>query len=387
MPDSHPSRRTVLGAVAATAAAPLLAGVPAARAAAPASARRGDLLFVSPWKGTQIYGARFDVGSGALTSLGPVGDAPSNWTVRHPAKPLLYVGSSEDGGIVHTYAVDRTTGALTRTGAPVRTDEGGTAGGGISYLGVDRPSRTLLVANFEAGLAASLPLPGGMPGQPVSVVKDTGSGPNPRQSGPHVHHVTIDPTGRRALVADFGADRVLVHGFDRSTGAITPGTGAYASAPGSGPRRILFHPRGRTAYVLNELSGDLETLAWHDGTLTPRQRLALDSDAFTGTKSGAELALSRDGRFAYASSRGENVLVVFAADQRTGLLTLVQRVPSGGLKPWSFTLHRGGDWLLAANQASNTVTVFAVDRRKGTLSAAGAPVSFPAPACLTFFDR
>jgi len=384
MPDSHPSRRTVLAAVAA---APLLAGVPAARAAA---ARRGDdLLFVSPWKGTQIYGARFDAGTGALTSLGPVGDAPSNWTAPHPAKPLLYVGSSEDGGIVYTYAVDRANGTLTRTGAPVRTDEGGTAGGGISYLGVDRPSRTLLVANFEAGLAASLrlPLPKGMPGTPVSVVRDTGTGPNPRQNGPHVHHVTIDPTGRRALVADFGADRVFVNGFDRSTGAITPGTGSYASTPGSGPRRILFHPRGRTAYVLNELSGDLETLGWHDGTLTPRQRLALDSDAFTGTRSGAELALSGDGRFVYASSRGENVLVVFAADERTGLLTLVQRVPSGGLKPWSFTLHRGGHWLLAANQASNTVTVFAVDRRKGTLSAAGAPVSFPAPACLTFFDR
>lgn len=383
MSESHPSRRSILGAVAATAAAPLLAGVPAARAAA----RRGDLLFVSPWKGTQIHGARFDPGSGALTPLGPVGDAPSNWTARHPAKPLLYVGSSEDGGIVHTYAIDRTTGALTRTGAPVRTDAGGTAGGGISYLGVDRPSGTLLVANFEAGLAASLPLAKGLPGPPVSVVQDTGSGPNPRQNGPHVHHVTIDPTGRHALVADFGVDRVLVRGFDRSTGVITPGTGWYATAPGSGPRRVLFHHRGRTVYVLNELSGDLETLDWRHGTLTPRQRLPLDSDAFTGTKSGAELASSGDGRFVYASSRGENTLVVFAADARTGLLTLVQRIPSGGLKPWSFTLHRGGDWLLAANQASNTVTVFAVDRTRGTLTAAGAPVPFPAPACLTFLDR
>ncbi|GAA2152866.1 lactonase family protein [Actinomadura napierensis] len=383
MPESHPTRRTVLGAVAATAAAPLLAGVPAARAAA----RRGDLLFVSPWKGTQIYGARFDADGGALTSLGPVGDAPSNWTAPHPARPLLYVGSSEDGGIVYTYAIDRTTGALTRTGTAVRTDEGGTAGGGISYLGVDRPSQALLVANFEAGLAASLPLPKGVPGPPVSVVRDTGSGPNPRQNGPHVHHVTIDPSGRRALVADFGADRVFVHGFDRSTGAITPGTGSYASAPGSGPRRVLFHPRGRTAYVLNELSGDLETLDWRNGTLTPRQRLALDSDAFTGTRSGAELALSGDGRFVYASSRGENVLVVFAADERTGLLRLVQRIPSGGLKPWSLTLHRSGRWLIAANQASGTVTVFAVDRRTGALTAVGDPVAFPAPACLTFLDR
>jgi 6-phosphogluconolactonase len=383
MSDSHPSRRTILGAAAATAAAPLLAGVPAATAAPP----RDGLLFVSPWKGTQIYGARFDARNGTLTSLGPVGDAPSNWTAPHPEKPLLYVGTSEDGGIVRTYAIDRATGALTQAGTPVHTDWGGTAGGGISYLAVDRPSRALLVANFEAGLAASLPLSKGMPGRPVSAVQDTGSGPNPRQNGPHVHHVTIDPSGRHALVADFGADRVFVHGFDRSTGAITPGTRAYASAPGSGPRRILFHPRGPAAYVLNELSGDLETLGWQDGVLTPRQRLTLDSDAFTGTRSGAELALSRDARFVYASSRGENILVVFAVDDKSGLLKLVQRVPSGGLKPWSFALHRSGAWFLAANQASNTVTVFAVDRRSGALTAVGAPVSFPAPACLTFLDR
>ncbi|GAA4601877.1 lactonase family protein [Actinoallomurus liliacearum] len=383
MSDSYLSRRNVLGAMAATTAAPLLAGVPAARAATP----RGDLLFVSPWKGTQIHGARFDAGTGTLTSLGPVGDAPSNWTAPHPVKPVLYVGSSEDGGIVYTYAIDRATGALTRTGAPIHTDEGGTAGGGISYLAVDERSHTLLVANFEAGLAASLPLSKGVPGRPVSVVRDTGSGPNPRQNGPHVHDVTIDPSGRHALVADFGADRVLIHGFDRSTGVITPGTRSYATAPGSGPRRVLFHPGARTVYLLNELSGDLETLDWHDGTLTPRQRIALDTDAYTGTKSGAELALSHDARFVYASSRGENTLVVSAVDARTGLLTVVQRVPSGGLKPWTFTLHRSGDWLLAANQASDTVTVFAVDRRSGTLTATGAPVSFPAPACLTFGRR
>ncbi|GGU08684.1 lactonase family protein [Actinomadura citrea] len=389
MSDSYPSRRSILGAVAAAAATPLLAGVPAAEAAGPSgrAARRDDLVFVSPWKGTQIYGARFDARSGTLTSLGPVGDASSNWTTAHPARPLLYVGSSEDGGIVHTYAIDRASGRLTRTGTSIHTDDGGTAGGGISYLAVDEPSHTLLVANFEVGLAASLPLSKGMPGRPVSVAQDSGSGPNPRQNGPHVHHVTIDWSGRHALVADFGADRVFNHGFDRSTGVITPGAGAYATAPGSGPRRVLFHPRRRTAYVLNELSGDLETLDWDRGTLHPRQRLMLDTDGYTGTKSGAELALSRDARFVYASSRGEHTLVVFAVDERSGLLRLVQRVPSGGMKPWSFSLHRSGDWLLAANQASNTVTVFAVDRRSGTLTAVGAPVAFPAPACLTFFDR
>ncbi|WP_416959072.1 lactonase family protein [Streptomyces sp. Agncl-13] len=376
-------------ATATAATVPLTVAAPSAEAAPQV---RPDLLYVGTWNGGKVYGVRFDPVQGTLTSIGPVAQVSSGWVTAHPDRPVLYVGSQLDGGIVHVLAVDRTTGALTETGQ-VSTDAGGTAGGGLSYLGVDRSSETLLVANFEAGLAVSLPIRrNGSLGAPVSVVADTGSGPNPRQLGPHPHEVVVAPGRRHALVPDFGADRVFVYGFDGTTGALSPGEGgpgAYATDAGAGPRRIVFHPDGRRAYLLTELTAELQLLDWdgRSGELTHRQSLAIDSPDFTGTKSGAELAISRDGRFVYASSRGENTLVVHAVDRRTGLLSLLQRIPCGGLKPWSFTVHPSGRWLFVANEVSSTVDVFAVDLRSGLLAATGNSLAIPNPDCITVCAR
>ncbi|WP_329261274.1 lactonase family protein [Streptomyces sp. NBC_01478] len=365
---------------------PLALGTPSAKATPQV---RPDLLYVGTWNGGQVHGVRFDPVQGALTSIGPVAQVSSGWVTAHPDRPVLYVGSQLNGGIVTVLAVDRTTGALTQTGQ-VSTDGGDTAGGGLSHLRVDRSSDTLLVANFEAGLAISLPIHrDGSLGAPVSVVADTGSGPSPRQLGPHPHEIVVAPGRRHALVADFGADRVFVYGFDGTTGALSPGAGgpgAYATDAGAGPRRLVFHPDGRKAYLLTELTAELQLLDWdgRSGELTYRQGLAIDSPDFTGTKSGAELAISRDGRFVYASSRGENTLVVYGIEHRTGLLTLLQRIPCGGSKPWSFTVHPSGRWLLVANEASSTVDVFAVDPHSGLLTGTGHSLALPNPDSIAF---
>ncbi|KPI11550.1 Lactonase, 7-bladed beta propeller [Actinobacteria bacterium OK074] len=380
----RPSRRGVLGAAAAT-ALPLLGVAPRAAAVSGSSS---ELFYVSTWTAGEIHGARFDAGRGTMTAIGPVAAADSGWATAHPVRPVLYVGSSKDGGVVSSYAVDPATGALRQTGQ-VATDTGGTGGGGLAHLAVDEPSHTLLVANFEAGLVASLALGrgGALGAAPLSVVTDTGSGPNPRQLGPHPHHVVVTPDGRHVLVADFGADRVFAHGFDRATGTLSAGSSSYATAPGSGPRRLVFHPDGRTVYLLNELTADLQTLQWRprSGELTSRQLITTNAPGHTGTTSAAELALSRDGRFVYASNRGENSLVVLAVDARTRLLTVVQRIPCGGTTPWSFTVHRSGRWLFVANEASGTVDLFGIDRRSGQLAATGASLAVPTPDCVTFW--
>ncbi|MFC4121477.1 lactonase family protein [Nonomuraea zeae] len=370
----------------AAAAVGALAGARGAEAAAGTTAER---LYIGTWRGTQVNGARFDPDGATLTPSGVVAQVNSSWQARHPSKPVLYVGSGDSGGTVSAFRIDRGSGALDLIGRAT-TDSAGTPGG-LSYIGVDRPSGTVLAANFAAGLVAALPIrPDGGLGSPVSVVVDTGSGPHPRQAGPHPHHVTVDPSGRFALVADFGADRVFAYRFDRRTRVLSAGGPAgprfYAASPGSGPRRLLFHPNGRTLYLLNELTADLQVLGWspRTGELTPGQSVSTDSPEYTGTKSAAELGMSRDGRFVYASSRGENTIVVFAADRATGRLTLVQRIPCGGLSPWSFTIHRGGRWMLVANQVSSTVNLFGVDPRSGRLADTGTSMPVPNPDCITF---
>ncbi|MGW0808296.1 lactonase family protein [Nonomuraea sp. NPDC002799] len=385
----RPSRRTALGALAASAvgaAVPLLTGAHSAGASAGTTP---ELLYIGTWRGTQVNGARFDPGGATMTPFGVVAQVNSSWQAKHPSKPVLYVGSGDAGGTVSAFRIDRASGALDLIGRAT-TDSAGTPGG-LSYIGVDRPSGAVLAANFAAGLVAALPIrhDGGLD-SPASVVVDTGSGPHPRQAGPHPHHVVVDPSGDFVLVADFGADRVFVYRYDRRTRVLSAGatTGPrfHAANPGSGPRRLLFHPDGRTLYLLNELTADLQVLGWNprNGEITAVQSLSTDSPEYTGTKSAAELGMSRDGRFVYTSNRGENTIVVFAADRRTGRLTLVQRIPCGGLSPWTFTIHRSGRWMLVANQVSSTVNLFSVDPRSGRLADTGTSMPVRNPDCITF---
>ncbi|WP_330309565.1 MULTISPECIES: lactonase family protein [unclassified Streptomyces] len=388
-PSRPPSRRTVLGAVAASAAAsvPLLAAAPAEAAA---RSRTTDLLYIGTWGRGQVYAVRFDPALATLTPIGPVAQVSSNWVAVHPTRPVLYVAGSEQGGFIRFFHIDRATGGLGQLGE-IETETVPAGSGGLSYIGVDRRSDTLMVADFAAGTVVSVPLgrDGGL-GAPASLVVDTGSGPSPRQQGPHPHHVVVDPSGRFALVADFGADRVFVYGFDGATRALSAGAPdgprSYATAPGSGPRRLVFHPDGTTVYLLNELTADIQTLCWNaeEGLLTHRQTLPTNAPGHTGTTSAAELAISRDGRFLYVSNRGENALVVFSTDRRTGLLTEIQRIPCAGTTPWSFSVHRGGRWLFVANEASSTVNLFSIDPRSGRLTDTGTSVPVPNPDCITF---
>jgi 6-phosphogluconolactonase (cycloisomerase 2 family) len=399
MPDSpspaaYPTRRGLLGTAAAGAvltAIPLLGSTPTARAATEEPPLSREPIYVGAWQGTQIFAAWFDSETGALEPIGPVADITSNWTIKHATLPVLYVAGNDLGGSVTPYAIDERTGALGAVGAAIATAPANTASGGLAYIGIDARSGTLLVANFAAGLTATLPIArdGGL-GAVASTVQDTGSGPSPRQTGPHVHDAVVTPDGRYVLASDFGADRVFILNFDRERHTVSaegvPGPGYYATAAGSGPRRVVFHPGGRTAYLLSELSADIQTLDWDPerATLTLRQELSTDTPGFTGTKSAAELAISADGRFVYVSNRGENTLLVYATDPRTGLLTLVQRVACGGVSPWSFSLHPSGRWLLVANLVSDTVNVFSVDRLSGRVTDTGAAVTIPSPDCITF---
>ena len=96
------------------------------------------------------------------------------------------------------------------------------------------------------------------------------------------------------------------------------------------------------------------------------------------------MAVSRDGRFVYASVRGEDVLVVYAVERRMGRISEVQRLPAGGQAPWSFAIDPSGRWMLVANQASNAVVVFARDPATGRLSPTSQSIAVSKPTCIAY---
>jgi 6-phosphogluconolactonase len=301
--------------------------------------------------------------------------------------PVLYaVDDQKTGpGRVVAYAVDRVTGKLAAIG------EAASGGEGTTFLSLDASSATLLAASFGSGTAASIALkPDGSPGALVSAIKASGSGPHKRQASAHAHAALADPSGRWVLVPDLGADRVFVYGFDRASQALAPDDAAkprsLAVPPGSGPRHLVFGVDGRFAYLLSELRAQITVLRWDagQGRLAPLQTLATSSEGFAGARSGAELGLGRDGRFLYVADRGENALVVYQVNPEKGELSFVQRIPSGGDKPWGFAIDPSGKWLAVANQGSGSVSLFGIDTASGKLADSGQSVAAPAPVSIAF---
>ena len=189
-----------------------------------------------------------------------------------------------------------------------------------------------------------------------------------------------------------GLDRLFVYRFDRATHALLPDDAAHprhlALPPASGPRHFAFSPNGRFVYLLGELSADIHVLQWNarSGTLAPVQTLSTDTPDFAGTKSVAEVAVSKDGRFVYVSNRGGSMIVVYAADPRTGRLRFVERVPSGGENPWAFAFHPDGRWMIVANQRSDNLALFRVDPATGRLIDTGQKLAVVKPVNISF-DR
>ena len=253
----------------------------------------------------------------------------------------------------------------------------------------------LFVANYAVeaapgGTLAVLPVDGEGRLQPaVQVMTHRASGADPqRQASTHVHAAVPTPDGRYLLAADLGADKVYVYRYDPARSAERPlraaATPHLALPPGTGPRHVLFDASGRHAYLSLEMSGEVAVLARDEDRLTVMQTVALDPGRREGNAAAA-LHLSADGRFLYASNRGDdNHIAVYAVDAGSGKLRALQRRSSEGRGPREFALAPDGRHLVVANQHSGSLVVIARDPDSGLLGATVQTLPAFAPSDVKF---
>lgn len=162
--------------------------------------------------------------------------------------------------------------------------------------------------------------------------------------------------------------------------------GAWHGTPGAGSRHIAFAPNGSVVYNINEMASTIDILAWDAtaGTLTTvGSPVSTLPSGFQGTSAAAEVLVSSDGRFVYASNRGDDSIVVFTVNPQ-GSLTFLQRISTAGKTPRHVTLSPDGKWLIAANQNSDSVVVFQRSVADGTLTATGHSITVPHPMFILF---
>jgi 6-phosphogluconolactonase len=285
-------------------------------------------------------------------------------------------------GGVSAFEVDRKTGVLKFQNYVE------SKGRGPSYVSVDGSGRYVLDANYGGGHVEVLGTrQDGSLAVQTAFVQHIGSSVHPRQSKPYAHWIRTDPSNKFALVADLGMDQIVVYRFDSDTGELSPNDPPFAKVtPGMGPRHLAFHPNGKWVYAIQELSNEVVALTWDGtkGSLTPFQAVKTLADDFKDPNTAAEIAVRDDGKFVYASNRGEDTLVVYAVDPAKGELTFRQRVSSSGKVPRYFALDPTNRWLVVSNQDGGNLVVFKVDAKTGELAQQGAPVPFARPMGVVF---
>lgn len=147
---------------------------------------------------------------------------------------------------------------------------------------------------------------------------------------------------------------------------------------------MRFDPNGRFAYLIGELDGEIDVLAYADGELTEVQSVNMAPEGGDGVKhGGAEVQVSPDGRFLYASNRGsQDEIVIYAIDRHSGALTPVGRTPTQGHTPRHFTIDPSGRYLLVGNQDSGHIAVFARDAESGLLTPTAERIEVDDPSFL-----
>jgi 6-phosphogluconolactonase len=333
-----------------------------------------------------IYRTALDLATGTATTPVLAGEAKNpSFLALHPSGRFLYavsevddLGGAKSGGVL-AFAVDAKTGDLKLL------NQQPSQGAAPCHLVVDKSGKNVLVANYSGGNVALFRIAADGRLEPASVVRaHAGNGPNAaRQKGPHAHGIYLDAAERYAFAPDLGADRVFVYRFDAQNGTLEP-HGAAAIEPGSGPRHLAFHPSGRFAYVINELTSTITALGYDaaKGELRTLETVKALPEAFQGTSYTAEIEVSKDGRFLYGSNRGHDSLVVFRVDPASGRLTLAGHVPVGGSWPRHFAIDASGRVLLAGHQRGGTLAFFKLDPQSGLPAPLGASLAVDRPACL-----
>ncbi|MGH2355315.1 MAG: lactonase family protein [Chloroflexota bacterium] len=336
-----------------------------------------------------LYVYRMDVATGALTHAHTVTgvDNPS-FLALHPQWPYLYA-ANEVGNYEGMRSGSVSAFAITPTGDLALLNRQATHGRSPAHVSVDPSGRYLLAANYSDGNVAVFPIQAdGRLGEASDVVQHEGQGPNARrQAGPHAHFITTDPAGVRVLAVDLGIDKVMVYRLDGTTGTLVPNELPYAQvSSGAGPRHLAFHPNARYVYVINELDSTISAFAYdaERGALQIVQTVSTLPEDFTEASTCAQIVVHPSGRFAYGSNRGHDSIAMFAVDEVSGKLTALGHESTQGRTPRNFNLDPSGTFLYAANQNTNTIVTFRVDQTAGTLTPTGQVTETLSPVCIVF---
>ncbi|HMK03253.1 MAG TPA: lactonase family protein [Ferruginibacter sp.] len=339
-------------------------------------------------KSEGIYVYRFNSSNGSHEAISHVKTSNPSFVAVSPDERFVYAVQEDaakngNGGEISAFSFNNQTGILTKI------NQQPTGGDHPCYVSVDKTGRWVAAGNYSSGSLTIFPVKqDGSLGAAGTHIQHEGSGVNKeRQSKPHVHCTLFSADNKFLFVPDLGTDKVMVYAFDDVTGKLKPAKEPFArSTDGAGPRHFTFHPFNKYAYLIEEMSGTVVTFNYRNGKLKSTQRISTMTAGDTSNAAGADIHVSPDGKFLYASNRGNaNNIAIFKIRQN-GKLVVVGHQSALGKTPRNFNLDPSGNYLLAANQNSDEIVVFKRDKETGLLTDTQQRIKVGRPVCLKWIS-
>jgi len=299
-----------------------------------------------------------------------------------------------NSGSVSAYAIDRASGHLTLLNTV------SSEGANPTHLSIHPSGKFVLVASYFGGTVAVLPIRAsgeldpatdvvhdqGVVGQEHAASAPPGSFAISGHDKPHAHMIQSDSAGRFVFAADLGLDRIFIWKFDAQKGKLIPNDPAFVALPsGDGPRHFAFHPSGRWFYSLQEEGSTVVAYDYDStqGRLTAKQTVSSLPKGFAGSNFPAEVMISSDGKFLYASNRLHDSIAWFSISA-TGTLAYRGEEWTRGDHPRAFNFDPTGNFFYVCNQLADAITTFRIDRTTGALTFTGQYTPVGSPASIIF---
>lgn len=229
-----------------------------------------------------------------------------------------------------------------------------------AYVSLDHSGKWLFSAYYVAGSVAVHSV------RPDGALSKTGIW---TPTADKAHAALTDPANEWLMVPHTGPNIVFMFRFRAGEGKLEPATPlSYATPPNSGPRHAVFHPNKPIVYTVNEQGGSVTTWSMdrQSGQLWSLKTWSTLPKEYEGSNACADLELTPDAKWLFASNRGHNSLASFKVDPESGHLepagrTLVEATPR------QFSITPDGRHVYVAGQGSGTVGLYRLDPETGAL--------------------
>lgn len=310
-----------------------------------------------------------------LVGLVAQSENPSFLTKSPDGKYLLAVNENTEGS-VESFKIEKDSLVFINRSA---------SGGAHPCHIMTTENGHVLAANYTGGNVGLLELmEDGKLSALLDVQQHSGKGTHTRQDAPHAHSAWLAPDNETIISVDLGTNELIFSKIDSENKKLIPDSTQHKLQmnPEAGPRHLSIHPNKKWIYVIDELTSSVSLVIKEEGLYTVKSSISTLPEDYAEGNTCADIHISDDGKFLYASNRGHNSIAIFSIGEN-GELSALGHESTKGDGPRNFSLSPNNEFLLVANQNTNNIISFKRNIETGALDFVS-EINAPVPVCILF---